>query len=53
MAPDLGGSAGPVGSEQEKQSVAALFGLAHEDAGLRDVFTLLGAPILRGQVVSP
>lgn len=52
VAPDLGGSAGPVGSEQEKQSIAVLFGLAHEDAGLRDVFTLLGAPILRGQVVS-
>jgi phospholipid/cholesterol/gamma-HCH transport system substrate-binding protein len=51
-APDLGGSAGPVGSEPEKRSVAVLFGLTGDDPGLRDVYTLLGAPILRGQEVT-
>ena len=52
-APHLGGWSGPVGSEQEKQAVATLFGLPDDDPGLRDVYTLLGAPVLRGQEVAP
>lgn len=51
-APVLGGTSGPVGSEQEKLTVAALFGLSGERADLQDVYTLLAAPLLRGQEVA-
>lgn len=50
-APSYGGRTGSVGSRQEKLDVARAFRLPARASGLRDVYTLLAAPILRGQVV--
>ena len=51
-APVFGGRSGPVGSAQEKRVVAQVFQIPAGAPGLRDVYTLLAAPVLRGQAVA-